>query len=311
MKTGVLADFVHSLKVGDEIVVDNLTMIPLLAPAAPASAVPLDYIVLDDALAAGHIEIREISEAGSVPELRVVNRAHQPVLIVDGEELVGAKQNRVVNLTILVPAHAELTIPVSCVEAGRWRVRSRAFSSSAHTQFASGRAKRMARVSHSMLHRGEFLSNQAEVWSDIAEKSARLGAASPTSAMEAIYEAHAQSLDRFVEACRPLEHQVGVIFAIDGRPVGFDLFDRPSTLRRMLPKLVRGVAVDALDSVRGSRTQSGTANPSAFVTRVATAAQQTSKALGLGVDIRVSAPEVAGAALLVDEHVVHFGGFVL
>ena len=311
MKTEVLADFVHSLHVGSGIVVDNLTMIPLLAPAASTTALPLDYIVLDDAIASGEFEISEVSEAGSVPELRVVNRGASPVLIVDGEELLGAKQNRVVNLTILVPAHAEMTIPVSCVEAGRWRVRSRAFSSSAHTQFASGRAKRMARVSHSMLHRGEFVSDQAEVWNDIAEKSARLGTASPTSAMEAIYETHAQSLDRFVEACRPLEHQVGVIFDVDGHPVGYDVFDRPSTLQRMLPKLVRGVAVDALDRVRGSRTLSGTADPSAFVTRVATAGHQTSKALGLGVDIRVSAPEVAGAALLVDEHVVHFGGFVL
>jgi hypothetical protein len=121
MKTEVLADFVHSLHVGSGIVVDNLTMTPLLAPAASTTALPLDYIVLDDAIASKEFEISEVSEAGSVPELRVVNRGARPVLIVDGEELLGAKQNRVVNLTILVPAHAEMTIPVSCVEAGRWR----------------------------------------------------------------------------------------------------------------------------------------------------------------------------------------------
>ena len=61
----------------------------------------------------------------------------------DGEELLGAKQNRIVNLTILVAANSELTIPVSCVEAGRWRARSRAFTSAPRTQFVSGRAKRM------------------------------------------------------------------------------------------------------------------------------------------------------------------------
>ena len=311
MKTDVLADYVHSFHTGPEIVVDNLTMIPLLAPAPRATELPLDYIVLDDALAAGEIEIREISEAGSVPELRVANHGEKPVLIVDGEELVGAKQNRVVNLTILVPAHAELTIPVSCVEAGRWRARSRAFTAAPRTQFASGRAKRMARVSHSMAHRGEFHSDQAEVWNDIAEKSARLGASSATSAMEAIYETHAASLDRFVEACRPLENQVGVVFAVNGRPVGFDLFDRSSTLQRILPKLVRGVAVDALDSVRQERTPVSFVDYSEFVARVATAGHQASPALGLGVDVRLTAPEVAGAALLVGEEVIHFGGFAL
>jgi hypothetical protein len=103
------------------------------------------YRTLDDALSRGEVEITEISEQGSVPELQLVNRGSRPVLIVDGEELVGAKQNRVVNLTILVAAQPELTIPVSCVEAGRWRAKSRAFSSAPGTHFATGRAKRMAR----------------------------------------------------------------------------------------------------------------------------------------------------------------------
>ncbi len=56
-----------------------------------------------------------------MPELRFVNHCERPVLLLDGEELVGAKQNRILNLTVLVPAHQTIVIPVSCVEAGRWR----------------------------------------------------------------------------------------------------------------------------------------------------------------------------------------------
>jgi hypothetical protein len=55
---------------------------------------PPAYAVLDDALASGEVEITEVSDQGSVPELRVVNRGATPTLIVDGEELVGAKQNK-------------------------------------------------------------------------------------------------------------------------------------------------------------------------------------------------------------------------
>ncbi|MBA3888316.1 MAG: hypothetical protein H0X67_21705 [Acidobacteria bacterium] len=124
MQTNPIGATLSSLVLCPEVTFENLAMIPLLAVRPGA----VSYTVLDDALAAGTVEITEISEHGSVPELRVINRGTDPVLIVDGEELLGAKQNRVVNLTILAPAASELTIPVSCVEAGRWRARSRTFA---------------------------------------------------------------------------------------------------------------------------------------------------------------------------------------
>ena len=72
----------------------------------------LAYIALKEALSGGSIEIREVSESGSVPELRVVNRAGKMVLNLEGEELVGAKQNRIVNTTILVAAGVEIVIQI-------------------------------------------------------------------------------------------------------------------------------------------------------------------------------------------------------
>ena len=67
-------------------------------------------------------------QAGSVPFLKVANRADRPLLPLDGEELLGAKQNRILNTTVRVAAHTEVTIPVSCVEQGRWGYRGRQLS---------------------------------------------------------------------------------------------------------------------------------------------------------------------------------------
>src|ERR1700730_11677852 len=69
----------------------------------------------------------EVSEAGSVLFLKVVNGADRQLLLLDGEELLGAKQNRILNTTVLVDAHTEVIIPVSCVEQGRWGYRGRQF----------------------------------------------------------------------------------------------------------------------------------------------------------------------------------------
>ena len=95
-----------------------------------------------DALALGTVQIGETSEAGRVPELRVLNHGDRAVFLLDGEELIGAKQNRVLNLSILVPPHSESTIPVSCVESGRWSRRSAHFGSAPRAHYAEGSPQR-------------------------------------------------------------------------------------------------------------------------------------------------------------------------
>lgn len=97
----------------------NLTLVPLLRPSS--TAVP-DYLLLERAIAQGLARVTEMAADGSVPELRFQNDSDQPVLLLDGEELIGAKQNRILNVTVLAPAKQIITIPVSCVEAGRWNM---------------------------------------------------------------------------------------------------------------------------------------------------------------------------------------------
>ena len=127
--------FLSSIVVGPAVASADLSIFPLLRtlPAEPA------YDTLQNAIRAGQAKVTEVSESGHVPELRVVNDGGSSVLIVDGEELVGAKQNRIVNITILVPPQSTLTIPVSCVEAGRWSAQSREFAPAERAYHASGR----------------------------------------------------------------------------------------------------------------------------------------------------------------------------
>ena len=108
-----------------------------------------------------------MSDAGQVSALKIVVKGDRPVLLLDGEELLGAKQNRVVNLTILAPAQRTTVIPVSCVESGRWHHdpehsrRRRARSSPKAAPRTCSRCPRS-------LMRGHRRSDQGEVWSLIA-----------------------------------------------------------------------------------------------------------------------------------------------
>ena len=125
-------------------------------------------------------------------------------------------------------------------------------------------------MTSSLVDAGHRRSDQGAVWSLIAEKSARFGAASDTSAMSAIFDKVGTSLDEFVAAFPPVEHQVGAVFLINGQPAGLELFDAASTWRKLSPKLVRSYAVDALDRRDGERVQAVNGDlPNAFASAVA------------------------------------------
>ncbi len=239
----ILDDAFDGITLGAAQHFENLSVLPLIGRQGGEPR----YDTLDHALGAGSLRVTETSDAGSVPEIRVLNHGARPVLIIDGDELVGAKQNRTVNLTILVPAQSDLVVPVTCVEAGRWHARSGQFASAQRTHFAEGRAAKSRQVTQSLRTRGVAAADQGQVWSAIAAKAERLQARSSTEAMSDVFEAHAAGVDAYVRAITPTERQCGAVFVIDGRALGLDLFDSAHTFRAMLPRLVRGYAIDAID----------------------------------------------------------------
>ena len=300
-----------SFTLGTEISFENLTVFPLLRP----SLSDVDYDTLDAALASGALEITEVGDAGSVPEIKVQNRGTRPVLIIDGEELVGAKQNRTVNVSILVPPTSTVVVPVTCVEAGRWSVRSRSFAATPRTHFATGRAAKSSQITASLRREGVARADQSEVWRQIDDTSVRLETRSSTSAMADIYERQSDTIETFVGAVPVAEHQIGAVFLLNGRPAGVDLFDHSKTTASLMPKILRGYALDAID-VRSSqdadRSTTGAdlrTRANQFMREVLDAPRTSFDSPGIGVKCRLFAPGITGGALIVDGRLVHMSAF--
>ncbi len=285
----------------------NLTLFPLVRRSTPTR--PLDYLLLEDGIAQGKVRVTELHGGGSVPELRLENTADLPVLLVDGEELVGAKQNRVLNLTILAPAQRTTVIPVSCVEAGRWGMSTADLKTADYMMYPLGRGERLAQVTRSMPSNGTRRSDQGAVWRNIAAKAMRLKALSPTGAMSAIYERHASSVEEFARAFTLQEGQCGVAFAIGGRILGLEVFDHPDVMRRFFQKLVRSYALDALDADPTANEPTSVEAVGAFITQIGAAQSFAKQALGLGKDVRFNGPDISGAALWAQERYVHLCTF--
>jgi hypothetical protein len=299
-----LQSIAKSLKFGPPVAAGNLTMHPLLASRES----PAGYSLLDEAVAAGFVRVTEVSETGEVPEISITNTGPTPVLVLDGEELVGAKQNRIVNLTILVPAAATLKIPVTCVEAGRWAHRSRAFAASGRAHYASGRAMKVDQVSRSMQTSGDRRADQSAIWRDIDRKAERLQADSPTQAAAAMYERARPDLDAFHAKLQPVPRQVGAVFEIDGVVAGLELFDSAATWRKSMRKIVESYGLDAID--RGGRPAAHKEKDAKrFLASLTKATVERAPGLGLGEDLRFRSAEIVGAALALDDQLVHVLAF--
>jgi hypothetical protein len=301
-----LQDEFSQIEIGCSSEFRNLVLFPLRRRTA--SLQPLDYLLLEDGIAQGKVRVTELHAGGSVAELRLENTADLPVLLVDGEELVGAKQNRVLNLTILAPAKQTTVIPVSCVEAGRWRMASADLTPADHVMYSAVRQEQMADVTASMRSSGTRKSDQAAVWRNIAAKASRLRTSSPTGAMSAIYERHASSVEEFARAFTYQEGQCGVAFAISGRILGLELFDHPEVMRKFFQKLVRSYALDALDTAQMDGRTSVEA-VCALVTQIGAASSFMEQALGIGKDVRFTGAGIGGAALWAHERYLHICAF--
>jgi len=304
MHTNTIANSLSGLSVGEPTVFEHLAVFPLLGPASAGSG----YLTLEQALANKSARVTEVSESGSVPELLFVNQGDAPVLLLDGEELVGAKQNRILNLSILVAPKSELVIPVSCVERGRWSSRSTEFASGKRAMYAEARASKMEEVTMAMAVGGSRRANQGSVWSSVADKASRMNTRSHTEAMSEIYQDRQQKLDDYVRAFAARGGQRGAVFCMGGRVAGLELFDRADTFRALFSALVQSYALDAMEGRLPGGVPRGE-DIGQFMLDVSEADTRRFDALGMGHDLRFRSPSVSGAALEADGRIVHLLAF--
>jgi hypothetical protein len=280
-----------------------------------------EYITLREAIEHGVFSVTEVSEGGSVPELLVSNKGDVAVLLIDGEEVRGAKQNRVLNTTILVGARSTIKVPVSCVEHGRWTYQEREFRDSGNVMHREMRALNVQRVSASLASAREFRSDQGEIWNKVEELHSDLAVPARTSAMTDVYQAKAADLDSYLKSFRLADGAKGILVFIDGQPAGLDFVSRDAAFAALFPKLIRSYAMEAmLVTERRKRgrgqgdAEKAPAEPTAdearkFLKRAAGSGEKKYESVGLGWSYRYAGQGIVGSALAFNDKVVHMAFF--
>lgn len=275
----------------------------VVAPLFPRTTPRAGYLTFEEAAPLG-FRISEVDEAGSVPQLIAENPLDRNVLLYDGEELAGAKQNRILNVTVLVAAHAKTHVPVSCVEQGRWSRRSATFApapSAAHPELRRRKAERLAGAP------SELGAAQSEVWHEVAAKSVRLGVQSPTGAQSDIFRSYEDELAALVAAF-PLEPgQSGTLVALGPDRICLDYVSRPDAFARLHSKLLRGAMLDAIERLDGKAAAPDD------LERLAVSVESTPRrrepSAGLGEDVRLDTETAVGSGLELDGELLQLSAF--
>lgn len=295
----------QNIKLGERQQFRNVSVFPLFGKAKP----PVLHLVLREAMEKGLITIGEVSESGHVPELKVVNSAEMPVLILDGEELYGAKQNRVLNTTVLLKMKSVTIIPVSCTEQGRWTYHSETFSESGIIMSPNVRRVKNRSVQESLRSFNEFRSDQGAVWGGIHEQASAMSVDSPTYAMRDVHERVKEDIGSYVEHFPCLDDQCGLLVAIGGSVAGLDLVAYAPAFKLLHEKLIKSYAMDALLKGSNKTSETDKAVAQAFIDDISECEVNEYPSVGHGRDVRFEGRGMFGSALMYRGGLVHLAMF--
>jgi len=299
--------YLTSLDFGELQHFKNMAVLPLMTALDDSPK----YLILKQALDQHVLAIGEVSTEGRVPELKVINRSDTPVLLLDGEELAGAKQNRVLNTTILLEENSETIIPVSCTEQRRWSYESREFAESGTVMIPKIRKMKSQTVSDSLHESREYRSDQGTVWTSIDEMSEQTGIHSRTAAMKDVYEAKEKELDEYLKTFTCLPQQNGLLALIDQEIVGFDFLSLDTAYALLHPKLVKSYAMEALMQKAQKDEKPGVDKAKDFLKEVGRCKEKKYKSVGKGDDHRFEGKQMVGSALKFQKKVIHMAFFTI
>lgn len=298
-----MAEFISGMELGKVQEFGGMSVIPLYTAGDSH-----DYLTLREAMESNLITITELDQQGIVPELKVINQADIPVLILDGEEVKGAKQNRVLNITILLKEKSETVIPVSCTEQGRWRYTSPEFQDSGVVAAHRIRRSNLETVCHSLRVSGEYRSDQRAVWNAIEELSDEAQVKSKTRAMRDVYQDRMQDLNEYLESFPKTPGQKGLVVVIDDEVVGMDMVSSSQAYSLLHEKLVKSYSMEAILR-EGDSLEEVSELVESFLDDVKDSTEEKHPSVGYGVDYRFESPHSVGSSLVYQDQVVHAAFF--
>jgi len=271
-------------------------------PVLLAGDAGVSYLLLHEALASKAIVVEETAN-GTVNELIARNVGDRPVLILEGESVMGAKQNRLITIDMLIAAGAYVTVQVGCVEQGRWDVTQKPFVSA--EMAVEPDLRRSARAGMS----GVGKPDQGTLWRMIAHKLGSSRTDSETNDYFGKMRHFRERVSGLTEALAKSPGQVGLLATRYGRLVGFDVLGHPDTWDAMRKRLSDSYALGSLDDDDDTLAAGPQRTAAEWLDTIAAARPLAATTEGLGTRFTLDHESLVGGGLWHEGRIVHLAAF--
>jgi hypothetical protein len=301
-----VAAWLARLEPREEETIGRLSFTPLvLAGGGGGPGISLAH----EAIAAGTLEVTE-KEGGVVQELLATNKGPLPVAILEGDTLIGCKQNRVVAHSVLIAAGASAVIPVGCMQRGRWRWQGQHFGTGEMRVDPGFRREAVRETTAAKLRRERPRLDQGRLWSKVDSRMAAYAMASPSSDYhEALFQRQYEAREQLARY-RSRPGDVGVMVTYNGRLVAIEFTGSPNLWTGLAGRTLPSYAFLADDPLEIEALEKQPKDSAkGWLRRLKRATVKASAAVALGDDLEIAGDGIVGAGLQWSERPVHVAVF--
>lgn len=269
---------------------ENMTVVPILSD----TNTPFDVLDLKEGLKMGLVKIEECDNS-NIEQVKLKNNSISPLILLDGEEIAGSLQNRIISQTMIIAPKSEIKIPVNCSEKGRNTYKSE-FHYSNYMANSNTRRKKV-------YNKNKLRQNV--VWSSIDDLEKDKNTCSKTNALRDSYEKNKYDIDSYLKHFKMENNQIGVICIVENK-VGLEIFNNHSLYEKYNEMLLRSYIIDSFSSKKINISDKELENILASINEDSFIKKE---AVGLGKYYKISNSYGNGHILIYENNMVHTSFF--
>jgi protein-tyrosine phosphatase len=287
-------DWIAQLRLAPPQRIESFDVFPILASG---NGCELHCLLGPEAIVNGRLSVAEMPGGAVVQRLQATSM-EDAVLVLEGDTLIGCKQNRVVTRTVLVPPKSTVILEVGCMEHGRWSAVSRHFTFGGDRMEGQIRRQTVAERS-----RGKF--DQQRLWAQVSARLETSGVASETSDYHSFVTSRASAIGARKRDLNAQPGQIGVLVLHANRLVALELLATPGLWKQVAERTLGALLL----ADKGVAAEAAAVDPERWMASVAERCLTLSPGLGLGSDIAVAGDGFDGSGLWLGESMAHLAVF--